>query len=92
MKPAYYVISVFGGVGATARAIGYTAGAVSKWKLPASRQGCHGWIPRKSMQKILVVAKRRKLDITAEDLLMGRPGRNKFGPYVRVPQRKLARA
>lgn len=65
MSPAEYVIQVFGGVRATGRAIGRDATSVFLWK-------GNGRIPTANLRKILKVAKLKKLDITAEDLILGR--------------------
>lgn len=75
LSPARFVISMFGGVRATARAVGRTPSAVSKWKKrpgnPEDR-GCSGYIPRKLQPVILEEARKRGLDIQAQDLIVGR--------------------
>jgi len=72
LKPAQYVIHIFKGVRATARAIGRSPGAVSRWNRPRSLDGCYGNIPGSAQRIILRIAKKKKLDITACDLLCGR--------------------
>ena len=65
ISPAEHVILVFGGVRKTARAVGRTPGSVSKWLKS-------GVVPVRSQLVILRIAKRRKLDIFASDLIIGR--------------------
>lgn len=66
MDPAQYAVHVFGGVCALARAIGKTPGRVSHWRRT-------GRIASDNVKrKVLAVARERKLDITADDLLDGR--------------------
>jgi len=72
MRPADYVIELFGGVRATARAIGRDHSSVQAWKKPRSKKGTDGQVPRKAQVLILNLAKERELDITASDLLLGR--------------------
>ena len=64
-KPAHYVIHIFGGVRATARAIGRDPGAIVRWKYT-------GQVPSVAQRLILNVAKKRRLDITPNDLAYGR--------------------
>lgn len=68
LSPAEYVIYIFGGVRATARAVGRTPPVVSKW---AKEKG-KGRVPVQVQPEILRVARERNLDITAEDLILGR--------------------
>jgi hypothetical protein len=72
LSPAKYVIHVFGGVRPTARAIGRDPSTVCKWPLPRAQKGCDGKIPGGVFRTILKEAKKRKLDITANDLIFGR--------------------
>lgn len=66
MDPAQYVVSVFGGVCALARAIGKTPGRVSHWRRT-------GRIASDDVKRrVLAVARERGLDLTADDLLDGR--------------------
>lgn len=64
MTPAQYVIHIFKGVRATARAVGRTPSSVSKWQKARIPSGAH--------RKILDVAKERGLDLTSNDLVYGR--------------------
>lgn len=64
LTPAQYVIRVFKGVRATARAVGRTPSSVSKWQ----RTG----VPSRALKKILEAAHERGLDLTANDLVNGR--------------------
>lgn len=72
LSPALYVIHIFGGVRATAKAIGRHHGTVIFWKKPKSKGGSDGRVPGCAQRLILAVAKRRRLDITPEDLIFGR--------------------
>lgn len=65
MSPAHYVIHIFGGVRATARAIGRSPGAIVRWKVS-------GQVPSLAQRAILKVAKTNKLNITPDDLAYGR--------------------
>lgn len=72
LKPAEYVIQLFGGVNRTARAIGRDPSSVSKWRKSAESRGCDGNVPRGVRHKILSVATDLGLDITSKDLDFGR--------------------
>jgi len=72
MKPANYVIKVFGGVRALSRCIDRNASSISRWQKPKSGGGCDGYIPRQAQVLILKYALKHKLDITLEDLYQGR--------------------
>jgi len=65
MKPAEWMIQQFGGVRATARAVGRNQAAVSRWKK-------RGTVPVDVQPIVLRLAKQHDLDITAEDLILGR--------------------
>ena len=67
LTPVEYVIRIFGGVRATARALGYYPSAVSRW-----RKRKDYTIPSSSHKKVLETAKRKKLDLTAHDLIYGK--------------------
>lgn len=75
MTPAEWVIAQFGGVRATARAIALTPSAVSKWQTYVNKNGEVGGVPRSSHVKILKLAVKLNLDVTAEDLIHGRSKR-----------------
>lgn len=72
MNPAEYVIHVFDGVRATARAIGRSPSSVSKWQKPRAERGCNGQIPSAAQLLILKKAKELALDVTPDDLIYGR--------------------
>lgn len=72
LSPAEYVIKTFGGVRATARAIGRDKSSVSVWRASKDKKGTGGLIPHKAQALILKVAREKNLDITAEDLIVGR--------------------
>ena len=72
ISPAEHVIKKFGGVRATARALGRTHGAVSKWRQPKSKRGTGGQIPNGCMGRIMELGRTNGMDITATDLVFGR--------------------
>ena len=69
LSPAEYVIRTIGGVRKTARAIGRQPSTVSAWR---NEKGTRGEIPRSVQKSILIYARSEGLDITAEDLIVGR--------------------
>lgn len=71
LSPAEYVIFIFNGVRATARALGVSPSAVSKWRKPDSN-GVIGIIPARAHIKILEAAEHQGLDLTPHDLIYGR--------------------
>jgi len=71
LTPADYVIKIFGGVRATARAIGRDPSAISKWRASRRKGGCGGHVPAKAGRTILRIAKRRKLHVSPHDLTYG---------------------
>lgn len=72
LSPAEYVVRKFGGVNATARAIGRTPGVVSRWNKPRSEGGCGGYVPSAAQRLVLKEAKARRLKITPDDLAYGK--------------------
>lgn len=66
LRPADYVILLFGGVRPLARLIGRAPSSVSRW------QRGHGTVPAKIQPKLLSLAKARRLDLTPDDLILGR--------------------
>lgn len=72
INPAQCVIRVFGGVRATARAVGRNPGAVTRWNRPKSKGGTGGMIPSAAQRIILKIAKKRRLKITLEELTYGK--------------------
>ncbi len=77
LNPAEYVIFVFGGVRATARAVGKGPSTICKWK----KEGL-GNVPSKAQRAILELARSNRLPITPADLAYGR----------KVSKKVLARA
>lgn len=65
LTPADFVIQQFGGVRATAYAIGLSPSSVCFWR---SKHGPNGRVPETSHARILKAAKRLKLKIKAVDL------------------------
>ena len=72
MTPADYAIHIFGGIRPLARAIGRSHTSVSKWRYRRENRGCNGNVPSLAQRRILEIAKKKKLDITPEDLVYGR--------------------
>lgn len=65
LNPAEYTILVFGGSTPIARLLNLDRTAVFKWK---TYQG----VPRKHHIELLKLAEKRKIDLTAQDLVQGR--------------------
>jgi DNA-binding transcriptional regulator YdaS (Cro superfamily) len=65
--PASVVIDTFGGVRKTARLLGLSPGAVSRWQ---TRDG--GAVPGKHHVALLLAAKSARLKLTPNDLVLGR--------------------
>lgn len=72
VSAADWVIEQFGGVRATARAIGRDPGSVSRWRMPRDKKGTDGGVPRLAQIRVLEAARRMGLDITEADLVSGR--------------------
>lgn len=72
LSPAEVVIRAFGGVRATAKAIGRNPGSVCRWRQSKDRGGSNGNVPRGAKKPILDAAKAQNLDINAHDLIYGR--------------------
>ena len=72
LTPAEFVIRTFGGVRATARAVGRSQPSVSAWRRPKAKKGTGGSIPGALFIVILGIAKSRRMDIGASDLIHGR--------------------
>lgn len=77
LKPAEYVISLFGGVRKLARLIDRSPASVSKWTKSKKRRGCDGRVPGPAQSIILCVAREMKLDLNEMDLISGRNVRKK---------------
>lgn len=69
MSPADKVIEAFGGVRATARALGLNSSSVSRWRMPAEKRGLAGRVPSIHQATILVYARKNGMRLTAEDLI-----------------------
>jgi len=67
LPPSKLAILLFGGVRPLARAIDKAQSSVSKWQ-----KSQDGGIPRKVHAVLLAVAKRKGIELTAEDLIYGR--------------------
>lgn len=72
LSPAEYVIRVFKGVRATARVLGRSPSSVSKWTKSRANRGTDGQIPRAAMWPLLAKAREMELDLSPNDLLLGR--------------------
>lgn len=72
ISPAEYVIGVCGGTSKAAEVFGILPNYISSWKRSKDRKGCGGEIPRSQQKLILLKARELGLDITAEDLVLGR--------------------
>ncbi len=77
MSPAEVVIAAFGGVRATARALGRSPSAVSKWAKPKRERGTGGQIPTAAREIIIALAQKNGMNITDADLIHGRKVRKK---------------
>lgn len=65
LNPAEYVILVFGGASIVGKHIGRNRTSVWKWK-------AYEGVPRQHHKTLLEVAKKQKIDLTAQDLISGR--------------------
>ncbi len=72
MCPSDLVCHLFGGVRATARAIGREPSSVSKWKKAEEEGGCGGRIPSKARRLIMDYAKKNGIKLSSSDLDFGR--------------------
>lgn len=72
LKPAEYVAHVLGGAPNAARALGLHETQYYRWLWPKSKRGTDGRIPSSFQIKIIELAKRYNLDITCEDIILGR--------------------
>lgn len=69
MNPAKRIIELFGGVRPLARELDTDPSVVCRWALPKERRGQGGLIPAEYQGRILKLAKRKQLQVSAEDLI-----------------------
>lgn len=69
LTPAEYIAFMLGGYREAGRLLGRHNSVVSHWKTAKGREG---QIPSGYHKTILEMAKKKKLDITAHDLIYGR--------------------
>lgn len=67
-QPAAGVVEQLGGVRATARIVGCTPGAVSRWMMGREKRGTEGRIPQKHWPLILKHARAKRLKVGLKDL------------------------
>lgn len=65
LTPAAFVIKQFHGIRPLARAVKRAPSTIFRWQTV-------GYIPTKAQQDILRAAKRRRIDIKPQDLIVGR--------------------
>ncbi len=68
LPPASGVVAQLGGVRATARIVGCTPGAVSRWMMGKDKRGTAGRIPQKHWPVILRHARSKSIKIALNDL------------------------
>jgi len=89
LTPSKLVILLFGGVRPLARLLNKTQSSVSKWQ-----KSDDGDVPGKCHRQILDLAKKRGVDLSAEDLVFGRviekntvaalKSENKLDPRIKI--------
>jgi predicted transcriptional regulator len=67
-EPAYNVVVRLGGVTSTAKLLGITQGAVSRWLATKDTYGTNGSIPRRYWDDILAFSQKHKIKIDLHDL------------------------
>lgn len=72
MQPAKKVIEMFGGVRALARLLKIDSSVVSRWQTSKDKRGQGGLIPAGYQGKLLKLAERKGLELTADDLVKRR--------------------
>jgi len=70
------LIAAFGGVIKAANSLNKCPTEVSRLKRSKDKGGCGGDVPRSWQKAALQIAKERGLDLTAEDLILGRESGN----------------
>lgn len=68
-SPAEKVIDAFGGVRATARALGRNPSSISRWRRPQEEGGTGGRVPGGLQAVVLQKAREAGLYLTADDLI-----------------------
>lgn len=74
MTPADKVIDAFGGVRATARALGLNSSSVSRWRMSKEERGLDGRVPSIHQSVILRIAREQGLPLCAADLIHDQQG------------------
>lgn len=69
MNPAESIIEKLGGPSEVSREVGVHRTRVSNWKRPRDCGGTGGLIPQKHIPALLLLAKRKGIDLGAEDFL-----------------------
>lgn len=69
--PAEIVIARFGGVRALARLVEKDPSTVHRWRLPVERGGTAGRVPSYLQEKVLDLATKHSVALTADDLIRG---------------------
>ena len=72
LSPCEYAGFVFGSDREVCRALEVHESSVGRWKRPLWKGGRDGRIPDYHQQKLIIIARKRKLDFTTEDLIFGR--------------------
>lgn len=72
IPPALVVISEFGGVCATARALKRNRSSVSRWLATKENNGTGGLVPSGLQREILEIAQAQGIYLTPRDLIFGR--------------------
>lgn len=69
MNPAKQIIELFGGVRPLARALGLDPSTISRWQTPKKKRGTGGRIPAAHQGALLRLAKKRRIQISADQLI-----------------------
>jgi hypothetical protein len=67
--PAFRVYDAFGGPMEVSRAAKIPHQEVYRWGYPKSKKGCSGQVPAKHQKTLLKAAKRKRVRLTAVDLV-----------------------
>lgn len=73
MTPAEVVVSIFGGVSATARVAGVRPSTVCRWLQPRQRGGTGGRVPKWHHELLIEAAKARGRPLSEQTLTIGIP-------------------